>query len=75
LGAAGQLPAVAHRFANGFDDPADFENFFYEPDKTAAYLEEAEEAEAAGAAEEAEDAGDGGTDADDTASEAAEQVG
>ncbi|MER7789543.1 styrene monooxygenase/indole monooxygenase family protein [Streptomyces sp. NPDC097640] len=42
LGAAGQLPAVAHRFANGFDDPADFENFFYEPDKTAAYLEEAE---------------------------------
>ncbi|MFJ3901112.1 styrene monooxygenase/indole monooxygenase family protein [Streptomyces sp. NPDC090025] len=39
LGAAGQLPPVADRFANGFDDPADFENFFYEPEKTAAYLE------------------------------------
>lgn len=38
LGAAGQLPPVAHRIANGFDDPADFANFFYEPAKAAAYL-------------------------------------
>ncbi|MFF2652890.1 styrene monooxygenase/indole monooxygenase family protein [Streptomyces sp. NPDC058045] len=38
IGAAGQLPPVAHRFANAFDDPSDFENFFFEPDKTAAYL-------------------------------------
>ncbi|MFC8518045.1 styrene monooxygenase/indole monooxygenase family protein [Streptomyces sp. NPDC057257] len=38
IGAAGQLPPVADRFANGFDDPADFKNFFYEPEKTEAYL-------------------------------------
>ncbi|KOU35716.1 styrene monooxygenase/indole monooxygenase family protein [Streptomyces sp. WM6378] len=38
IGAAGQLQPAADRFANGFDDPADFENFFYEPEKTAAYL-------------------------------------
>ncbi|WP_433545686.1 styrene monooxygenase/indole monooxygenase family protein [Streptomyces sp. CA-294286] len=41
IGAASQLPAVAHRFANGFNDPADFENFFYDPEKTNAYLAEA----------------------------------
>ncbi|MDX3852125.1 styrene monooxygenase/indole monooxygenase family protein [Streptomyces sp. AK02-01A] len=40
IGAAGQLQPVADRFANGFDNPADFENFFYEPDKTNAYLAE-----------------------------------
>ncbi|MFD7338053.1 styrene monooxygenase/indole monooxygenase family protein [Streptomyces violascens] len=40
IGAAGQLQAAADRFANGFNDPADFENFFYEPDRTAAYLAE-----------------------------------
>ncbi|WPO71436.1 MULTISPECIES: styrene monooxygenase/indole monooxygenase family protein [unclassified Streptomyces] len=39
LGAAGQLQPVADRFANGFNDPSDFENFFYDPDKAAAYLE------------------------------------
>ncbi|MGW4163852.1 styrene monooxygenase/indole monooxygenase family protein [Streptomyces sp. NPDC004788] len=39
IGAAGQLQPVADRFANGFDNPADFENFFFEPEKTAAYLE------------------------------------
>ncbi|MFF3640301.1 styrene monooxygenase/indole monooxygenase family protein [Streptomyces sp. NPDC002564] len=39
LGAAGQLQPVADRFANGFDNPADFENFFYDPGKAAAYLE------------------------------------
>jgi hypothetical protein len=38
IGAGGQIPAVAHRFANGFNDPADFENFFYEPEKVEAYL-------------------------------------
>ncbi|MGI5260211.1 styrene monooxygenase/indole monooxygenase family protein [Streptomyces angustmyceticus] len=38
IGAAGQLQPVADRFANGFNDPADFENFFYEPEKTNAYL-------------------------------------
>ncbi|MEV0849225.1 styrene monooxygenase/indole monooxygenase family protein [Streptomyces sp. NPDC049954] len=41
IGAAGQLQPVADRFANGFNDPADFENFFYEPEKTAALLESA----------------------------------
>ncbi|MFG3282930.1 styrene monooxygenase/indole monooxygenase family protein [Streptomyces sp. NPDC048111] len=40
IGAAGQLQPAADRFANGFNDPADFENFFYEPDRTAAYLAE-----------------------------------
>lgn len=38
IGAAGALPPVADRFANGFDDPADFEDFFYEPERTQAYL-------------------------------------
>ncbi|MEU6991897.1 styrene monooxygenase/indole monooxygenase family protein [Streptomyces sp. NPDC046465] len=39
LGAAGQLQPVADRFVNGFDDPADLEDFFFDPDKAAAYLE------------------------------------
>ncbi|MFJ9416194.1 styrene monooxygenase/indole monooxygenase family protein [Streptomyces sp. NPDC101227] len=38
LGAGGQIQPVADRFANGFDDPSDFENFFYDPDKANAYL-------------------------------------
>ncbi|MDH6118368.1 styrene monooxygenase/indole monooxygenase family protein [Kitasatospora sp. GAS204B] len=38
IGAAGQLPPVAHRFANGFNDPADFENWFFDPAKANAYL-------------------------------------
>ncbi|WP_411134240.1 styrene monooxygenase/indole monooxygenase family protein [Streptomyces sp. C10] len=38
IGAAGQLQPVADRFANGFNDPSDFENFFYEPEKANAYL-------------------------------------
>ncbi|KUJ64085.1 oxygenase [Streptomyces albus subsp. albus] len=38
IGAAGQLQPAADRFANGFNNPADFENFFYEPEKTNAYL-------------------------------------
>ncbi|MBB4983048.1 MULTISPECIES: styrene monooxygenase/indole monooxygenase family protein [Streptomyces] len=40
LGAAGRLQPVADRFANGFNDPADFENFFFDPEKTSAYLAE-----------------------------------
>jgi hypothetical protein len=40
VGAAGQLPPVAHRFVNGFDDPSDFENYFFDPAKTEAYLGE-----------------------------------
>ncbi|MET8685764.1 styrene monooxygenase/indole monooxygenase family protein [Streptomyces sp. NPDC004732] len=39
LGAAGQFQPVADRFVNGFNDPADLENFFFDPDKTAVYLE------------------------------------
>lgn len=38
IGAAGALPSVANRFANGFDDPADFEDYFYDPARTEAYL-------------------------------------
>ncbi|MFG2761381.1 styrene monooxygenase/indole monooxygenase family protein [Streptomyces wuyuanensis] len=38
IGAAGQLQPVADRFANGFNDPSDFENFFFDPEKTSAYL-------------------------------------
>ncbi|MEV1044949.1 styrene monooxygenase/indole monooxygenase family protein [Streptomyces sp. NPDC049916] len=38
LGAGGRLQPVADRFANGFNDPSDFENFLYEPEKTNAYL-------------------------------------
>ncbi|MEU7150366.1 styrene monooxygenase/indole monooxygenase family protein [Streptomyces sp. NPDC045470] len=38
IGAAGQLQPVADRFANGFNDPADFDNFFFEPEKAEAYL-------------------------------------
>ncbi|MEE1757232.1 styrene monooxygenase/indole monooxygenase family protein [Streptomyces sp. SP18CS02] len=38
IGAAGRLQPAADRFANGFDDPADFENFFFDPEKTSAYL-------------------------------------
>ncbi|MER6911663.1 styrene monooxygenase/indole monooxygenase family protein [Streptomyces sp. NPDC000594] len=40
LGAAGQLQPVADRFANGFNDPGDFENFFYDPALAEAYLAE-----------------------------------
>ena len=41
VGAAGRVPAVARRFVNGFDDPSDFNVYFFEPDKTAAWLAEA----------------------------------
>ncbi|MFD8591108.1 styrene monooxygenase/indole monooxygenase family protein [Streptomyces sp. NPDC059637] len=38
IGAAGQIQPVADRFANGFDDPSDFDGFFFEPERTEAYL-------------------------------------
>ncbi|MFE5796041.1 styrene monooxygenase/indole monooxygenase family protein [Streptomyces sp. NPDC056503] len=38
IGAAGELQPIADRFANGFDDPADFENFFFDPEKASGYL-------------------------------------
>lgn len=44
FGAAGGLQPVADRFANGFNDPSDFEHFFYDPDLTAAYLAEVAQA-------------------------------
>ncbi|MFI6641281.1 styrene monooxygenase/indole monooxygenase family protein [Streptomyces sp. NPDC050504] len=40
LGAGNGAQAVADRFANGFNDPSDFEGYFYDPEKTAAYLAE-----------------------------------
>lgn len=38
IGAAGALPPVANRIANGFNDPADFEHFFYDPANAESYL-------------------------------------
>ncbi|GAB3960852.1 styrene monooxygenase/indole monooxygenase family protein [Streptomyces sparsus] len=40
IGAGTQLQPVADRFANGFNNPADFEQWFYEPELAAAYLAE-----------------------------------
>ncbi|WP_030567488.1 styrene monooxygenase/indole monooxygenase family protein [Streptomyces aureocirculatus] len=40
LGAAGGIQAVADRFANGFNDPADFEKYFYDAGLTEKYLTE-----------------------------------
>lgn len=40
IGAAGGLQPIADRFANGFNDPSDFEHYFFDPAKTAAYLRE-----------------------------------
>ncbi|HET6358114.1 styrene monooxygenase/indole monooxygenase family protein [Streptomyces sp.] len=52
IGAGGQLQPVANRFANGFNDPADFENFFYEPQKANDYLAEVSAASSGGSAAE-----------------------
>jgi len=41
LGASGQVPEIAHRFANAITDPADLQHWFYEEDKAMAYLAEA----------------------------------
>ncbi|WP_158892258.1 styrene monooxygenase/indole monooxygenase family protein [Amycolatopsis anabasis] len=38
IGAAGSKPAVASRFANGFEDPSDFQHWFLDPEKAATYL-------------------------------------
>ncbi|WP_158566871.1 styrene monooxygenase/indole monooxygenase family protein [Actinomadura craniellae] len=38
LGAAGAGPRIAHRFANGFDDPRDFFHWFMDPADAEAYL-------------------------------------
>jgi Styrene monooxygenase A putative substrate binding domain len=40
LGAAGQNEKIANRFANGFNNPKDFFDWFMDPDKAAAYLAE-----------------------------------
>ncbi|MEU3081037.1 styrene monooxygenase/indole monooxygenase family protein [Streptomyces albidoflavus] len=40
IGSGMRYQQVADRFANGFDNPADFENFFFDPEKTEAYLAE-----------------------------------
>ncbi|MCX4627586.1 MULTISPECIES: styrene monooxygenase/indole monooxygenase family protein [unclassified Streptomyces] len=48
IGAAGQLQPVADRFANGFDNPADFDAYFYDPQDAADYV--AEVASSVGAA-------------------------
>ncbi len=40
LGAAGRYQEIADRFANGFDDPADFFDWFMDPAKAETYLAE-----------------------------------
>ncbi|MFB6614491.1 styrene monooxygenase/indole monooxygenase family protein [Streptomyces sp. NPDC056367] len=52
IGAAGQLQPVANRFANGFDNPADFDAYFYDPEDAADYLAEVAAASAASGASE-----------------------
>ncbi len=44
LTAGNQSPEIAHRFVNGFDDPADYFNWFMFPDKAQAYLAEVDAA-------------------------------
>ncbi|MFE5330304.1 styrene monooxygenase/indole monooxygenase family protein [Embleya sp. NPDC056575] len=41
LGAAGGDSRIAHRFANGFDDPRDFFHWFMDPDAARVYLDAA----------------------------------
>ncbi len=41
IGAASGSRTIADRFANGFDDPADFEAWFFEPERAAAFIREA----------------------------------
>ncbi|MBY8874220.1 FAD-binding oxidoreductase [Micromonospora sp. PLK6-60] len=40
LGAAAGNPAIARRFANGFSDPTDFDDWFMSPDRAERYLAE-----------------------------------
>ncbi|MGW3071645.1 hypothetical protein [Kitasatospora sp. NPDC001132] len=39
IGAGVSRPAVAHRFANACSDPADLEEWYFDPAKAAVYLE------------------------------------
>jgi 2-polyprenyl-6-methoxyphenol hydroxylase-like FAD-dependent oxidoreductase len=43
IGAAGQYPEVANRFANGFDDPSDFFSWFMDPELAQTYLAEVQQ--------------------------------
>ncbi|MGA5005342.1 styrene monooxygenase/indole monooxygenase family protein [Streptomyces koyangensis] len=47
IGSGMRYQQVADRFANGFNNPADFDNFFFDPEKTEAYLAEVAQADAA----------------------------
>ncbi|MGW4920580.1 styrene monooxygenase/indole monooxygenase family protein [Streptomyces albidoflavus] len=47
IGSGMRYQQVADRFANGFDNPADFDNFFFDPEKTEAYLAEVAQADVA----------------------------
>ncbi|MGC5224744.1 styrene monooxygenase/indole monooxygenase family protein [Micromonospora sp. DT81.3] len=38
LGSAARYPEIAHRFANGFDDPADYGDYFLDPEGADRYL-------------------------------------
>ncbi|MBC7173428.1 MAG: FAD-binding oxidoreductase, partial [Polyangiaceae bacterium] len=38
IAAGARSPEVANRFANAFDDPSDFEEWFFDPERAAAYL-------------------------------------
>lgn len=40
MGTAGVEPRLAHRMANGFDDPRDFFPWFADPNAAASYLAE-----------------------------------
>jgi len=40
MGTACVEPRLAHRMANGFDDPRDFFPWFADPDAAAAYLQD-----------------------------------
>lgn len=42
LGAASELPAIASRFVNGFDDPTDFARWFMDPELAGRYLRQAQ---------------------------------
>jgi 2-polyprenyl-6-methoxyphenol hydroxylase-like FAD-dependent oxidoreductase len=50
IGEAGARPAVADRFANGFDAPADFEEWFFDPGRAAGYLDRVRAEQAAAGA-------------------------
>ena len=48
LGAAQKYPAIASRFANGFDNPPDFTGWFMDPGQAARYLADTSTARSAG---------------------------